>query len=352
MASTLSNLTSVNSTQAAELVEIILLSGLVPYLKSSPGIGKSSIYKAFAKKHKLFFIDLRLSGADRTDLNGLPDIKDGKAIFAQFEEHFPLETTPIPAGYDGWFLLLDEFPSAPRDVQAASYKLILDKMIGTKKLHPQVLLALAGNLASDRAIVNPIGTALQSRVVHINLVSHHNSWMNNVALPFKYNYRVLAFLNQFPSKLNNFHPDHEESTFACERTWEFTNNLVDTLDRLGHPIGDKHIPLFAGAIGEGIGVEFVQYCKIINDVVKVSEVLQNPNTCRVPTDISLKWAAVTSLAENTDENNIATILEYIERFDASMAILYYRSVLVRNPQLRTAPAFSSAMLKLSQFINS
>lgn len=350
--SSLANLTKVNTVQAESLIELILLSGLVPYLKSSPGIGKSSLYKAFSKKHRLFFIDLRLSGADRTDLNGLPDISEGKAIFAQFEEHFPLESTPIPAGYDGWFILLDEFPSAPRDVQAASYKLILDKMVGTKHLHPKVMLGLAGNLATDRAIVNPIGTALQSRVVHINLESHQPSWMNVVALPFKYNYRIVAFLSQFPSKLNTFKPDHQEDTFACERTWEFANNLLDTVDRFKKPIDNTLIPLFAGTLGQGVAVEFVQYCQVIKDIVSITDVLKDPVNCKIPTDLSIKWATITSLAENTDEHNIATMLQYIDRFDASMSILYYRSVLVRNPQLRTAPSFSAAMLKLAQFINS
>lgn len=33
---------------------------------------------------------------------------------------FPLENTPLPKGKNGWLLFLDEFNSAPKDVQAAA----------------------------------------------------------------------------------------------------------------------------------------------------------------------------------------------------------------------------------------
>ena len=43
--------------------------GIVPYLHSSPGIGKSSVYHQIAAEYKLFVIDWRGAGADPTDIN-------------------------------------------------------------------------------------------------------------------------------------------------------------------------------------------------------------------------------------------------------------------------------------------
>lgn len=54
---------------APEMLLDVMTAGHVPYLRSSPGIGKSSIAKQIAKEHNLFFIDLRLAGCDPTDLN-------------------------------------------------------------------------------------------------------------------------------------------------------------------------------------------------------------------------------------------------------------------------------------------
>ncbi len=47
----------------------IIPKGLVPLVSSSPGMGKSSIAKEYAKEHNLFLIDIRLTTYDPADLN-------------------------------------------------------------------------------------------------------------------------------------------------------------------------------------------------------------------------------------------------------------------------------------------
>ncbi|MFR7882339.1 MAG: hypothetical protein ACLU5J_13335 [Christensenellales bacterium] len=89
---------------------------------------KSSVDKQIAKEYNLKLIDLRLS-CDPTDLTGLPHFEGRKATFSPFDI-FPTEYAPIPENKEGWLLFLDEFNSANKAVQAASYKLILDRMVG------------------------------------------------------------------------------------------------------------------------------------------------------------------------------------------------------------------------------
>jgi len=48
---------------AAELPSV-LKAGLVPYIKGSPAVGKSSLAKQLAKQFKLLLIDIRLSERD------------------------------------------------------------------------------------------------------------------------------------------------------------------------------------------------------------------------------------------------------------------------------------------------
>jgi len=54
---------------AVDQIIISLKAKLVTMLTSSPGVGKSSIVYAIAKKFKLFVIDIRLSQCDIVDLN-------------------------------------------------------------------------------------------------------------------------------------------------------------------------------------------------------------------------------------------------------------------------------------------
>ena len=112
---------SVNLKQAADIIEQCLRVKLVPMMTGSPALGKSAIVAQIAKKYGLKMIDLRLSQCDPTDLLGYPTIDKvtGKAHYAPMST-FPLESDPIPAGFNGWLLFLDELTSASRSVQAAA----------------------------------------------------------------------------------------------------------------------------------------------------------------------------------------------------------------------------------------
>ena len=108
-----------NANQAKVNIIRCIKVGLVPFIQSSPGIGKSSIVKQIAKEFNLKLIDHRLSTSSPEDLLGLPHFEEGKAVFSPFRDIFPLEDSSIPEGKDGFLLFFDEFNSAPRSIQAA-----------------------------------------------------------------------------------------------------------------------------------------------------------------------------------------------------------------------------------------
>ena len=332
--------------QVKKYVEECIKAQLVPFIQSSPGCGKSAIVKQIAQEYNLELIDLRLSTCDPTDLTGLPHFtKDGKAEFMPFNI-FPLENTPLPKGKDGWLLFLDEFNSATKMVQAAAYKLVLDRQVGIHNLHPYCAVVAAGNLATDRAIVNSLSTAMQSRVIHLEMQVNFDQWLQNVALKQNYDKRIIAFLSMYNSKLMDFDPDHQEKTFCCPRTWEFVNRLVKD-----QPITDECAPLLAGTITSGVAVEFVQFCQVYKNLVTVNQILKDPDNCPIPKETAVKWAVVSSILENVTTANFDKIAKYMERFeDISFKILFYRSLYIRNPEIQNLPAFGKAMASISHRI--
>ena len=104
---------------ARELVVDVIQAGLVPMLTSSPGIGKSSIVHSIAKEFGLKLIDIRLAQVDPTELNGFASLQGDKASYKPMDI-FPLENEPLPKGYNGWLLFLDEMSSAAPATQAAA----------------------------------------------------------------------------------------------------------------------------------------------------------------------------------------------------------------------------------------
>jgi MoxR-like ATPase len=153
---------------------------------------------------------------------------------------FPLEGDPLPAGYSGWLLFLDELNSAPIPVQSAAYKLILDRKVGLFNLHPNVAMVAAGNLETDGAIVNPMSTALASRMAHLFVELNVKDWLN-WANESHLDYRITSFIEFLPTKLNTHTPDNPEMAYASPRTWEFSDRILKLQD-----INRDLLPMYAG----------------------------------------------------------------------------------------------------------
>lgn len=343
----MTNLYRCKPRKLRELMIDVIEAGLVPYVTSSPGMGKSAITHSVAGEFNLKMIDHRLSTSTPEDMTGLPRFNEhGEATFAPFAELFPLDYTPLPDGKDGWMLFLDEFSSAPKSIQAPAYKLILDRMTGQKKLNSNVAIVAAGNLATDRAIVNPISTALQSRMVHLELELDFDEWLMDVALKQNYDKRIIAFLSQYPSKLMDFKPDHHDKTFCCPRTWEFMNKLVS-----GKSMPDDKAPLYAGTITSGVAVELIQFTKVFNSMVKVEDILRDPENTLLPGDNATRWAVISSMMEKISEKTFGNLAIYANRFPLDFRILFFRSTMVRNAELRKHPAFAKAMSELTKYLS-
>ena len=338
---------------ARELMEFAIRAGKVPFLKGSPGVGKSAIVREIAKVFNLKLIDLRLSQCDPTDLMGYPDIYtqtfeviDGKtgerktvtrrkATYAPFDT-FPLEGDPIPKGYAGWLLFLDEFNGADVPTQKASYKVALDKMVGQEHLHAKCVVMCAGNLDTDMALVEEMSTALQSRLIHITATSNAPAWLDWAATA-KIDPRITAFINFKPGALNTFDPQKEntEETYACERTWVFVNDLLKQLDDISNPL---LLPLLAGALGEGSAREFIGYLKVFADLPTIQDIINDPAGTAIPDQPSTIYAVAGSLSHNADADNVEALMIYINRLPAEYQVLCIQEMVKRSPKLFSSPA--------------
>lgn len=320
---------------------------LVPFITSSPGLGKSAIVKQIAKDYNLELIDLRLSQCAPEDLMGLPmrlgEGRNMKAAFAPFEM-FPTQETPLPHGKDGWILFLDEFNSAPRSVQAAAYKVVHDHMVGQAKLHENCVIVAAGNLDSDRAITTQQSTAMQSRVVHLEMVADHESFMKH-AVKAGFDHRVLGFLEFQPNKLHNFNPDHQDRTFACPRTWEFASKLCK-----GESESEISLPLLAGTLSDGVAVEFHTFMQEYSKLPSYQKILDEGDKLNVPSAASTCYALVTMILHRHTKETFEDATVFVRRMSPEFQVIYFRGVVARDPTMRRNPAYTKNIQHLTKFL--
>lgn len=359
----------VSPRQATQFIMEIMDAGLVPFLRSSPAMGKSSILQYIADAANLKLIDIRLSTCAPEDLTGLPFFANGKAQFMPFDI-FPIEGTEYPINpktgepYAGWLVFFDEFNSASKMVQAAAYKVLLDKKVNQSLLHKDVVMCCAGNLDTDRAITNQIGTALQSRLIHLEMQlvkdsqGLYSEFMQDVAFKYDWDERVIAYLNYAPDRLHDFKPDHNDKTFCAPRTWDFVQKLVKgkkfgyTTDRDGNQIYEmtKKAPLYAGAITSGAAIDFVNFTKNWLNLPKLEDILADPYNAPIPFDPPVRFSTVTMLIGRTTTNNFGHVANYINRFPAEMRTLFFRGLLVQKPELHGSAPFRSAMVELARYL--
>jgi len=322
---------------------------LVPFIKGPPAIGKSDIVRQVADEYNLQVLDFRLSQADTTDMNGLPAFtKDKtKASFVPMDT-FPVEGDPLPlkadgTNYDGWLLFLDELTSAPLSVQAASFKVILDRMVGKFKLHSHVRIVAAGNRMEDKGIVNRMSTPMQSRLAHFELAVDPKGWVKwagNAGL----DYRIISYIGFKPEALYNFKPDHNKDTYASPRTWEFLSRLI----KGETDIKPDMIPLMASVVEEASAREFFTYAKIFKSLITIPQIMAKPETIPVPEEPSIQYALSGSIGYHINEKNADKLMTFLERMPIEFQIMSLQGGIKKNKKILSNTAVKVWISNYSQ----
>jgi MoxR-like ATPase len=342
----------VNAVELQEALIKDLKVGLTPMVASSPGMGKSDIIRSIAEIFKLKVIDFRVSQCEPVDMQGYPgtisdpNINNLYRMTFHIPEYFPIETDNIPDGYEGWLLFLDEFNSGTKQTEAAAYKLILDREVYKHKLHPRCLIAAAGNLTTDRAIVNTQSTATTSRLNHYRMRIDHKVWVD-WANAHDIDHRIISLIKFKPEILHKFNPGSNELTFPCPRTWEFASKVIKTEEKIDRLTTIR----LAGTVGEGAAVELTTYSEIYQNLPTIEQILSNPKSgWKVPKEPSEQYAITTMLAHNCTEKTIDKIIVAINRLPVDFQVITFKDIYKRSPKLKGHPLIKTWIAENSSVI--
>lgn len=319
-----------NLAEAKESIEICLRADLPVFLEGSFGIGKSDLIKSIADKYNLELVDLRLSQCDITDLNGLPKFENGKASFQPFDV-FPLEGTPKPKGKNGWLLFLDELNAAERSIQAAAYKLILDRMVGNHKLHKDLRIVSAGNKLTDNAVVNELSNALRTRLVNIAVNPDFDTWLQ-WAVKNNIDTRITAYLMSKPTSLFNYVPEKEEATFACPRTWGMLSKVITPLKDL-----ENYGELINGIVGRVAGEEFKTFTKYHYMLPNINDIFNGTVKAKEDEDIGVMYQVMGEVIANvnriTMDSQFVNVCEYLKVFGSDLLVVFMQKIRLVDPSI-------------------
>jgi len=322
-------------------------------LQGAPGIGKTAIFSEVARIFNLKLIDVRLSMSDPSDLNGFPKITDRvitldpgtpneREVIVSKGGYVPMDTFPVdtdelptkPDGtkYAGWLINFDELTGAPKTIQLAAYKILNERMVGNHPLHSKVAICAAGNRLSDKAAAVGVTTAMKSRLVWLELESNLEDWMvwaDKVGIDF----RVRRFVEYDVQCFNNFNPDIDAITYACQRTWHKLSNLIKPMLEI-KPVFN---PVVHGTVGSAAAQKFIQFCKEGDALPKLSEIIADPLNAKLPENRGTQFFVTGLLEANLNTGNAAAIVAYVERLNKEFQLLTLRKAAMRDPMIVMIP---------------
>ena len=213
------------------------------------------------------------------------------------------------------------------------YKVVLDRQVGNHKLHKKALCIAAGNLDTDNALVEPMGTAMQSRLIHLEMCVGLEEWID-WAINANVDHKVISFVRSFPEALADFDPQHSDKTFSCPRTLFF---LAKQVKRWGDNIPAEKLPVIVGTVGKGIGVKFFGYTKVYEFMPTLDTMLNNPDSVVIPDEPDRRYALSGMISNHIKEDNLPALLSIVDRLPLEFQVITIQQALPKQPMLIMNP---------------
>ena len=309
--------------QLGTLLEFMLKENLPALIKGAPGIGKSDVVEQACREIGYKLIISHPVVADPTDYKGLPFAVGDEAKFLPFGDLKLLLETTEPLVY-----FLDDLGQATPAVQSAVMQLLLARQINGHVISPEVRFLAATNRREDRANVSGILEPVKSRFASI--VELEVSVPDWVEWAWKHNMpgELVSFIQFRPGLLNDFKATRDIENSPCPRTVAFVGKML----RAGIPQTIK-FETISGAAGEAFATEFIAYTNVYMELPTVAEIIDDPDSAKLPENVSGKYAIMGAIAGEMDVPNIKPLLRYLKRLGDEMTVAALKNVAMKNPKV-------------------
>lgn len=237
-----------------------------------PGIGKTSLAEQLAGKGRCEIIDLNAHLPE--DLSDYPRPYDEEQAVIRLPEMWMRNLSADVMGDTPGVLVLDDISQTGPSMQAAVFKVALERKAGGIQLGKNVRVILTANRRSDRAGAGTLLSPLVGRCWTIPLIPDHDSWQD-WAGETGIDPRVRGFLRFRPALLSQLPTESqdEHGRFASPRSWEFIS------DSLKMGASDTDIfEIARGYVATGPANELAGFVKYYGAIPDPEFALNNPES--------------------------------------------------------------------------
>jgi hypothetical protein len=189
----------------------------------------------------------------------------------------------------------------------------------------------AGNKESDNAIVNPMSSALVSRMVHLELEVSVDTWIEWANKSGLIDIRIIAFINYASHMLTTFDSFTKEDTltYAVPRSYEMLSKIISNIKEIDFGLSE----LITGVIGNKAGNSFISFCSVYEGLVSYEDIIANPMKVKVSTKGAVNMAIVSNLNSRVSSKDITEVCKYVNRMNMEYQTLFYKTLVYNNKLL-------------------
>lgn len=253
------------------------------------GTGKSSLLRVLADKlpeHTPCYFDCTTKDLGDISIPDLARLDDGAGYVTYLtnEELGVHLDKPV-------ILMIDEYGKANPAVKNSLLRLMLERKIGSRTLHPDSIVFATTNLGAE-GVGDLLPPHARNRMTVVNLRKPDNiewiTWgINNDIDP-----TLLGWCNDNPQLFQSFdevgtpadnpyifHPKEQRAAFVTPRSLEAASDWMKQRTKFDD---DTLTSLLSGTLGARGALDLMAFVKLADDLPKLEDIKNNPTTAHVP----------------------------------------------------------------------
>lgn len=340
-----------NLNDVARMIPLWYRAGSPIYLRSAPGIGKTSVISnSIPQLAKMFKQNIGLVTLNGGNLNVMdtmgylmPDTKDGVKVseFSKPFWWFTDEGLPLDH-YDGGIIFIDEEDKAPIDVKKVLGEMKLSMRFGPHKLPPGWVTWSAGNNPDDRSGSTKDLDHLINRRIEIHVTPHLQSW-KDWAFKAGINPTFIAYADNHPDVVFPTNVPKNQGPWCTPRSFVQIARDLDVFAEANNgniptdALTQEHV---AGGIGHGAVASLFAYIKLGQEMPSFHDIIANPATTKVPTRADAQMLVCYRLAAKVAEEQMDAVVTYVERLPKEFSVTFAKAACRRDASLLNTGAIT------------
>ena len=321
---------TVNAIETAGEMRTILVQGHM-------GTGKSSILSILAEKYPTYvpcYFDCTTKDLGDITIPNVSKLDDGTGFVSYLtnEELGVHHDKPI-------ILMIDEYGKANPAVKNAMLRLMLERKIGSYKLHKDSLVFATTNLGAE-GVGDLIPPHARNRIVMSVMKKPTNmewiSWAINKGIDqtllgwCKENPQLFYSFEDVKNPDDNpyiFHPKQQRASFVTPRSLEACSIWLEQRDKLDDTTLTS---MLMGTIGERGAMDLMAFVKLADQLPSLESIKKDPKNAKVPTSASAVCMVVYRTLATLEKDWIDAWMDYLVRLDKEAQGMFANGV--RNPK--------------------